>query len=124
MGIGYFYQKSATMNPIFIFMDDDFREVVDADLTEMQTGRLVESLQGTLIGLHTVKEVTDRVTLVDMGPYTQFKRAEDDVSEKLTKGLGALISQLTDRLGVESVERIIQETLFMVDLEKKEQDGK
>jgi hypothetical protein len=62
------------MNKFFIFSDDDFAEVESATLDGMQTGNLIESLQGTLIGLHTIQEVTDRVNLVDMGPYTQFKK--------------------------------------------------
>ena len=124
MSIGYFYKKPREMNKIFIFNNDDFREVSESDLEEMQTGNLIESLQGTLIGLHTIHEVTDRISPVTLGIGVQPKESGDlDINVRLTKGLTALISQLEPRLGRESVERIISETIFMVNLDKK-QDGK
>ena len=123
MGIGYFYQKIIEMNRVFIFLDDDFIELDEAELQTMENRRLVESLQGTLIGLHTFKEVTDRITAVSLGINVQLKESDLDINVKLTKGLAALISQLEPRLGRESVERIISETIFMVNLDKK-QDGK
>jgi hypothetical protein len=112
------------MNKFFIFNDDDFTEVESATLDGMETGSLIESLQGTLIGLHTIQEVTDRVNLVDMGPHTQFKKLEGGVNDKLADGLEAIHSRLVDRLGEAHVERIIAETLFMINLEKSDQDGK
>ena len=112
------------MNKFFIFNNDDFAEVESATLDGMQTGNLIESLQGTLIGLHTIQEVTDRVNLVDMGPYTQFKKLDGEVNTKWTEGLAAIHSRLADRLGEAQVERIIAETLFMINLEKSDQDGK
>lgn len=120
MGIGYFYQKIVEMNRVFIFSNDDFREVNTAELEEMTTSKLIESLQGTLIGLHTIKEVTDGINLVDMGPYTQFKKTDNDINEKLIKGLAALISQLEPKLGKEGVERIITQTLFMIQFENQD----
>ncbi len=124
MGIGYFYQKIIEMNRVFIFLDDDFIELDEAELQTMENRRLVESLQGTLIGLHTFKEVTDRITPVAVGLGVQHKEPDNlDINVKLTKGLAAIISQLEPRLGRESVERIISETIFMVNLDNK-QDGK
>jgi hypothetical protein len=123
MGIGYFYQKIIEMDRVFIFLDDDFIELDETELQPMENRRLVESLQGTLIGLHTIKEVTNGINLVDMGPYAQFKKLDNNINESLIKGLAALISQLEPRLGRESVERIISETIFMVNLDNK-QDGK
>jgi hypothetical protein len=112
------------MNKFFIFNDDDFTEVESTTLDGMETGNLIESLQGTLIGLHTIQEVTDRVNLVDLGPHAQFKKLEDEVNFKLARGIEAIRSRLVDRLGEAQVERIFTETLFMINLEKSDQDGK
>ena len=112
------------MNRVFIFCDDDFIEVDSTDLQTMENRRLVESLQGTLISLHTIKEVTDRINPVTLGTGTQPKESVDlDINVQLTKGLAALISQLETRLGQQSVERIISETIFMVNLDNA-QNGK
>ena len=112
------------MNKFFIFSNDDFSEVEEATLDKMDTGRLIESLQGTLIGLHTIQEVTDRVNLVNMGPYTQFKKLESGVNVQLSAGLEAIHTRLENRLGKDQVESIIAHTLFMINLEKKDQDEK
>ncbi len=116
--MGIFNQKK--MNTIFIFSNDDFREVESTQLGEMTQRQLVECLQGTIIGLNTINELTDRINILKMGPHTEFKRIENQTQTRLSDGMSALISELTARVGPERVEKIIKETILLIELEKNE----
>ena len=99
------------MQSVFIFIDNDFKDANTDELKPLQTSTLVESLQGTIIGIATVEEVSTGVETIYMGGGHYLERVDRPVKKGLIAGFKWLSDELTIRLGKEAVTDIINTTI-------------
>ena len=102
------------MKKLFMFIEDDFREVELERVKTLTDGQLVESLQGTLIGVQAMNELSSKVELIDLGDDNYLRRAENPIKKQFLESINEISKELRLRLGDERLESIIANTLILI----------
>jgi hypothetical protein len=112
------------MNSIFIFIDDDFNYVNPDRLAKLSTSMLIESLQGTLIGINTINNVFDYTKSVrssELKYEAYLTSIENPTRKNLSEGFEQVSTELRQRIGDEKVDELINETIQLIKLEKNDE---
>ena len=107
------------MKKLFMFIEDDFREVELEKVKTLTDGQLIESLQGTLIGVQTMNELSSKVELIDLDDDNYLRRAENPIKKQFLESINEISKELRLRLGDERLESIIANTLILIKEDEK-----
>lgn len=112
---------------IYIFLGEDFKSTSSSSIVELSDRELMDSLQGTLVGIDALSEVEDQVKGL-------LKEAEIDENaslcagfarptlERLEAGLDVITQLLLERVGHERVSALVKKTLELIALEKSDEE--